>query len=129
MEAADKNDTKVIPLYLIIQISENEKPKEEEVKNQEQVKPKKRKNNQPKEVLTPEELFSKCDLRVGKLVEVTKHPESNYLYCTKIDIGTEIREIGTGLQEVVPLEKMVGLVIVIANLKPKGNLEESCPME
>ena len=45
------------------------------------------------------------DLRVGKIVEVWKHPDSAKLYCEKIDIGNgEIRSIASGLQEFVPLE-------------------------
>ncbi len=43
--------------------------------------------------------FARFDIRVGKIVEIWKHPESDYLYCLKIDIGEEtgIREIGSGL--------------------------------
>ena len=45
------------------------------------------------------------DVRVGRVVEVWKHPESCKLYCEKIDIGGgEIREIASGLQEHVTME-------------------------
>ena len=45
------------------------------------------------------------DLRVGKIVDVWVHPESEKLYCEKIDIGNgEIREIASGLQAYVPIE-------------------------
>ncbi len=47
-----------------------------------------------------------------------KHPESENLYCEKIDMGDEVREIASGLQKFVPIEKMSGLVLVLANLAP-----------
>ena len=61
------------------------------------------------------------DIRVGKIVECWKHPESEKLYCEKIDIGNgEIRQIASGLQKFVPLEKMQGaMCIVLCNLKAK----------
>ena len=61
------------------------------------------------------------DLRVGKIVEVWKHEESDKLYCEKIDIGNgEIRSIASGLQQFVTLEQMQGaLVVVICNLRQK----------
>lgn len=61
------------------------------------------------------------DIRVGKIVECWKHPESTKLYCEKIDIGNgEIREIASGLQEFVPMEVMQGaMVVVICNLRAR----------
>lgn len=61
------------------------------------------------------------DLRVGKIVECTRHPESAKLYIEKIDLGEgRLRTIGSGLQEFVTLEQMTeGLCIVYANLKPR----------
>jgi methionine--tRNA ligase beta chain len=73
----------------------------------------------------PEELevWSKCDLRVGKIVECTVHPESEKLYIEKIDLGEpngKIRTIGSGLQQFCTMEDMTtGLCVVFANLKPK----------
>eukprot|EP01015_Nassula_variabilis_P008175 TRINITY_DN1641_c0_g3_i1.p1 TRINITY_DN1641_c0_g3~~TRINITY_DN1641_c0_g3_i1.p1 ORF type:complete len:204 (-),score=58.30 TRINITY_DN1641_c0_g3_i1:68-679(-) len=64
--------------------------------------------------------FAKIDIRVGKFVDVWKHPESDKLYCEKIDIGEgEIREIASGLQQFIKLEDMSGLCLVMVNLKPK----------
>jgi len=59
------------------------------------------------------------DIRVGKLLEVWKHPESENLYCEKIDIGSEVRQIASGVQKFIPIEEMKGLVCVLANLKPR----------
>jgi tRNA-binding EMAP/Myf-like protein len=44
------------------------------------------------------DVFNACDLRVGKIVECEKHPDSEKLYIEKIDIGEEnLRTIGSGL--------------------------------
>lgn len=61
------------------------------------------------------------DLRVGKIVECTRHPESAKLYIEKIDLGEgRLRTIGSGLQEFIPIEQMTeGLCVVYANLKPR----------
>ena len=65
--------------------------------------------------------WNACDLRVGKIFECTRHPESAKLYVEKIDLGEgRLRTIGSGLQEFVPIDQMTqGLCIVFANLKPR----------
>jgi len=108
------------------------KPEEEEKKAEQQPKKQKKEKKEkkpskaaaPAAPALPEDLdvFSKCDLRVGKIVECTRHPDSEKLYVEKIDLGEEtgLRTIGSGLQEFVPLEEMTeGLCIVFANLKPR----------
>lgn len=66
-------------------------------------------------------MFSKCDLRVGRIVECAPHPDSDKLYKEKVDVGEgELRDIGSGLNGSIPLEDMTkGLVVVFANLKPR----------
>ena len=60
------------------------------------------------------------DFRVGKIIWVEKNPNSDKLYNEKVDIGGEIREIGSGLQQCIPLEQMQdAMVVVIANLRPR----------
>ena len=60
------------------------------------------------------------DIRVGKLLEVWPHPESDKLYVEKIDLGEGTpRQILSGLRQNIPIENMNGLVIVLANLKPR----------
>lgn len=60
------------------------------------------------------------DFRVGKIIWVEKNPNSDKLYNEKVDIGSEIREIGSGLQQCIPLEQMQdAMVVVIANLRPR----------
>ena len=68
----------------------------------------------------PYELFSQIDIRVGNIVECWKHPSSSYLYCERIDLAEgKPREIGSGLQESIPIEEMIGKILVMANLKPR----------
>jgi len=64
--------------------------------------------------------FSQLEIRIGNLDQVWKHPDSEKLWCEKINIGTEIREIASGLQKIIPLDAMIGKVIIAANLKPKS---------
>ena len=65
--------------------------------------------------------LTKVDIRVGKIVWVEPNPNSEKLYNEKIDIGNgEIREIASGLQKFIPLDKMKdAMVVVLCNLKPK----------
>ena len=61
------------------------------------------------------------DIRVGKIVEVERHPEAESLYVEKIDLGEEAgpRTIVSGLVDFVPIEEMrERLVVVLCNLKP-----------
>ena len=62
---------------------------------------------------------SKFDFRVGKIIECIQNPESDKIYCEKIDMGKgEIREISSGLVAHYKLEQMIGaMVVVICNLK------------
>ncbi|KAG7300284.1 Tyrosine--tRNA ligase-cytoplasmic [Plutella xylostella] len=63
---------------------------------------------------------SKLDIRVGHIVEVSKHPEADGLYVEKIDLGEEEpRTVVSGLVNFVPIEEMQNRdVVVLCNLKP-----------
>lgn len=74
---------------------------------------------------------SRLDIRVGKIVEVDRHPDAEKLYVSKIDLGEAVtRTIVSGLVDFVTQEEMKGrLVVVLANLKPaKMRGVESCGM-
>lgn len=64
--------------------------------------------------------FGRLDFRVGKIVEVSKHPDAESLYLEKIDCGeTQPRTVVSGLVKFVPIEEMKDrMVVVMCNLKP-----------
>jgi len=64
--------------------------------------------------------FELMDIRVGKIVEAWEHPDSEKLWCEKIDVGEEEpREIASGLRAYYgTVEEMTGRrVLVVCNLK------------
>lgn len=68
----------------------------------------------------PYDLFPHIDIRIGRIAECWRHPSSDNLYCERVDVGEgSLREIGTGLQQSVPIEDMSGIICVMANLKPR----------
>jgi len=74
---------------------------------------------------------SRLDFRVGKVVEVARHPDAEKLYVSKIDMGEAVtRTIVSGLVDFVPQEEMQDrMVVVLGNLKPaKMRGVESCGM-
>merc|ERR1712117_844775 len=87
------------------------------------------KGNKPVE---PEEITTyRLDIRIGKIVEVSRHPDAEKLYVEKIDLGEpNPRTIVSGLVDFVPEDKMLNrLVVVLCNLKPaKMRGIESCGM-
>ncbi|XP_030563601.1 aminoacyl tRNA synthase complex-interacting multifunctional protein 1 [Drosophila novamexicana] len=62
----------------------------------------------------------RLDMRVGKIVEVGRHPDADSLYLEKIDCGEPApRTVVSGLVKFVPLEEMQNrMVVVLCNLKP-----------
>nr|BAN20989.1 tyrosyl-tRNA synthetase [Riptortus pedestris] len=62
----------------------------------------------------------RLDMRVGKIIEVSRHPDAEALYVEKIDLGeAEPRTIVSGLVQYVPENEMLNrFVVVLCNLKP-----------
>lgn len=62
---------------------------------------------------------SRLDIRVGKIIEVSRHPDADSLYVEKIDLGEEQpRTIVSGLVNFIPEEEMQDrMVVVLCNLK------------
>ncbi|XP_050432085.1 tyrosine--tRNA ligase, cytoplasmic isoform X2 [Adelges cooleyi] len=84
-------------------------------------------NLQPENEAIP----TRLDIRIGKIVEVSMHPDADSLYVEKIDVGEkEPRTIVSGLVKFVPIEEMQNrTVVVLCNLKPaKMRGVESCGM-
>lgn len=63
--------------------------------------------------------FAKLDLVVGEIVEASFHKDAKKLMVLKINIGTEIRQIVSGIREFYKPEDLIGKkVAVVKNLKP-----------
>ncbi|PVD29154.1 hypothetical protein C0Q70_11751 [Pomacea canaliculata] len=62
----------------------------------------------------------KLDMRVGRIVEVKKHPDADNLYVETVDLGEESpRTVVSGLAGLVPMEALQGrLGVFLCNLKP-----------
>lgn len=62
---------------------------------------------------------SRLDIRIGKVIEVARHPDADTLYVQKIDLGEEKpRSIVSGLVNFIPIEEMQDrMVVVLCNLK------------
>ncbi len=62
--------------------------------------------------------FAKIDLRVGKIIEAKKHPKADKLLVFKVDMGTETRQIVSGVAGSIDPKDAIGQkVIAVANLK------------
>jgi methionyl-tRNA synthetase len=76
----------------------------------------------PKKLETKPEItiddFNKIDLRVGKILECKKHPTSDKLLVSQVQVGPEVRQIVSGIAEKFKPEDLVGKkIVVVANLK------------
>ena len=64
--------------------------------------------------------FEKADFRVATILEVTKHPDADKLLVFKLKMGSETRQIVSGVAKFFKPEELVGKnVVVVANLKPR----------
>jgi len=63
--------------------------------------------------------FDKCVIKIGRILEVKPHPNADKLYITKVDLGTEQRQIVAGMKTHYKEDELVGkLVATIVNLEP-----------
>ena len=63
--------------------------------------------------------FAKCDLRVGKVISCEKIPKAEKLLKFQIDLGTETRQIVSGISQHYAPDELIGhCVVVVTNLKP-----------
>ncbi|WP_139492608.1 methionine--tRNA ligase [Brevibacillus dissolubilis] len=83
--------------------------------------------NKPAETAKPVETtneigiedFGKIELRVGQILECAQHPNADRLLVSQVDLGTEKRQIVSGIAKYYKPEDLVGKkVIVVTNLKP-----------
>jgi len=81
-----------------------------------------KKEKQPKGGATPQREVTpaRLDLRIGKIVSVSNHPDAESLYVEQIDVGEEKpRTVVSGLRQYVTLDDLNNrLVVLLCNLKP-----------
>ncbi|MGB4292608.1 MAG: methionine--tRNA ligase [Bacteroidales bacterium] len=64
--------------------------------------------------------FSRMDIRTATVLEAERVPKTNKLLKLKIDCGTDIRTIVSGIAEYYEPETLVGKqILIIANLEPR----------
>ncbi|MFQ5491877.1 MAG: methionine--tRNA ligase subunit beta [Phycisphaerae bacterium] len=64
--------------------------------------------------------FCKVQLRVGRIVEASDHPNADKLLVLQVDLGDERRQLCAGLKGHYTPEQLVGRnIIVVANLAPR----------
>ena len=63
--------------------------------------------------------FSKMQFQVGEIIACEEVPKSKKLLCSKVRVGSEVKQIVSGIKQHYAAEEMVGKkVMVLVNLKP-----------
>lgn len=63
--------------------------------------------------------FMRMQFQVGKIIACEEVPKSKKLLCSKVQIGSEVKQIVSGIKAYYSAEEMVGKrVMVLVNLKP-----------
>jgi len=86
----------------------------------EQAYPTPKKQNAPKGADVREVTPARLDLRVGKVLSVSNHPDADGLYVEQIDVGEEApRTVVSGLRNFIQAEELQDRsVVLLCNLKP-----------
>jgi len=64
--------------------------------------------------------FLKLDLRVGRVLEVSDHPNADKLVVLKVDVGGEPRQLIAGLRPYMDCQALVGRdIVVVTNIEPR----------
>ncbi|TCO78635.1 methionine--tRNA ligase [Marinisporobacter balticus] len=110
---------KSAPLFPRIDVAKELESLEASTKKEE---PKKEEKPQ-KEIVQKSEItiddFDKVDLKVGQILECKKHPKADKLLVSQVKIGSEVRQIVSGIAKYYKPEELIGRkVIVVTNLKP-----------
>ncbi len=73
---------------------------------------------EPKPEITYED-FAKLQFQVGEIIACEAVPKSKKLLCSKVKVGSQVRQIVSGIKAHYTPEEMVGKkVMVVTNLKP-----------
>jgi len=71
------------------------------------------------EAVSSEVTFDNLQLRVGRIVEVKRHPNAEKLYIEKLDFGDEYRTIVSGIVQHYTAEELLNKkIVVVTNLEP-----------
>ena len=63
--------------------------------------------------------FAKLQFQVGEIIECKEVPKSKKLLCSQVKIGSQVKQIVSGIKQHYSAEEMVGKkVMVVTNLKP-----------
>jgi methionine--tRNA ligase beta chain len=74
----------------------------------------------PRSLIDDMALFSKVNIAIGRILSVSTDAEAHKLYYEKVDVGdVHPIDIGTGLKNHYTPEQILGMVLVVKNLKPK----------
>lgn len=72
----------------------------------------------PKDEITYD-LFEKMQFQVGEIIACEEVPKSRKLLCSKVRIGSQVKQIVSGIKQHYSAQEMVGKkVMVLVNLKP-----------
>lgn len=72
-----------------------------------------------KEIITYDD-FDKCQFQVGEILECREVPKSKKLLCSKVRVGSSVKQILSGIRKYYSAEEMVGKkVMVLSNLAPR----------
>ena len=73
---------------------------------------------EPKEEITFDD-FVKMQFQVGEIIKCEEVPKSKKLLCSQVRIGSQVKQIVSGIKQHYSAEEMVGKkVMVLVNLKP-----------
>jgi methionyl-tRNA synthetase len=73
---------------------------------------------EPKEEITFDD-FGKLQFQVGEIIACEEVPKSKKLLCSQVKIGSQVKQIVSGIKAYYKPEEMVGKkVMVLVNLKP-----------
>ena len=110
------------PEILFLRLDVKEILEKVEAKRAEQEKPEEPEENvidiEPKEEITFED-FEKLQFQVGEIISCEPVKKSKKLLCSQVKIGSQVKQIVSGIKSHYSAEEMVGKkVMVLVNLKP-----------
>ncbi len=63
--------------------------------------------------------FKKIEFKVGKIKDVTEHPNADRLYVVTVDLGDKTKQVVAGIRNTYKKEDLIGRqVVVVDNLDP-----------